>query len=270
LTLADAQFGVTCSTCHYPHYKEEQAVDPATLCADCHVNTPQGESGIHHPVKEMVEGASLVAAVPGVPATHLDIADGTPCTTCHMPPAPVTGSTHALRPIMPGEAEEGQPDSCSGCHTDLTRTDLQFLIDDTQASILNRLTFGRARLGSIPLPAEGDPARAQYDQVEAALTFVQNDGSLGMHNYAYADALLTFTERALSQLSVPGATLSPTEGPAPTAVSPIFLSHITRPAEAEREGVRPITVIVLSFSALVLLVAAGLLFRSVRRGSKQA
>ena len=42
---------------------------------------------------------------------------------------------------------------------------------------------------------------ARYQQVVAALNFVQNDGSFGIHNYAYTDALLSAAEQDLALLS---------------------------------------------------------------------
>jgi hypothetical protein len=101
--------------------------------------------------------------------------------------------------------------------------------------------------------------------VLAALTLVQNDGSLGIHNYAYADALLTAAERGLSELSVPGAVLRPTEAPAPTATpsasSPPSLATGGTPVPG---GFRPITMLAMGVIVLILFVLAGWFFRESR------
>ncbi len=268
VTVETAQYGVTCANCHNHHSEEELpaylVAEPYTLCVTCHANTPQGEAQIHHPVQEMYEGQPLVEGIEGVPSVHYDAEDGPDCLTCHMIDLPVesgTRSSHALRPVLPAEAEPEQPDACSSCHVDLTTTDLQYLIDDTQAAVRSRLTTGWARLASV----DADQSPEQYNQVVRALTFVQNDGSLGVHNYRYANALLDEAERTLAGLSVPGAQLSPTEAPAPTAISDVPWWTFTAPEPAEEQGVRRITIFVLGFTGLILFGAAIVVFRKPKQ-----
>ena len=123
-----------------------------------------------------------------------------------------TRASHGFKPILPGESEE-LPSACAGCHTTLTTTDLELLVNNTQDVVRSRLTVALSRLGTVSEPQADSEVMPLYQQVVAALNFVQNDGSLGIHNYAYTDALLTQAEHDLSLLSVSGAESSPNRSP---------------------------------------------------------
>jgi predicted CXXCH cytochrome family protein len=268
ITLDTAQFGVTCTSCHSIHNSVEDAPvnlvkEPPVLCTDCHTN-PAGDT-IHHPVMEMFQGVSLVPGIDGIPSAHFSAENGPTCTTCHMQELPVGSGTtsrasHLFTPVLPGKSED-VPSACAGCHTDLTTTDLQDLVDNTQAVVKSRLSTAYARLGTVTEPASDDPTRADYDQVVAALSFVQNDGSLGVHNYAYVDRLLSFAEKTLSVMNLSGGTPQPTEAPAPTA-TPLASTIVVRAVnETIPSGVRPMTVLILGIIVLIVLTAAFIFFR---------
>jgi hypothetical protein len=174
-------------------------------------------------------------------------------------------ASHRWQPVLPGAAEEPQQDVCSGCHEGLTTADLQSLVEDTQASVRSRLSIAWTRVGGLAAPEPDSEAAQLYDQLVSALTFVQNDGSQGVHNYAYADALLDESARLLARLSVPGSSLQPTEGPAPTATPAEARVFVVAGETPLHTGVRPMTIIVLGAIGLVLLIAAILLFRPFRR-----
>lgn len=271
VTLESARFGVTCVTCHSPHHAQQADFllvdEPNALCASCHQNTPLTAT-IHHPSVELFQGQTLVESVAGIPSAHFAAENGPRCVTCHMLDVPVGGfglSSHTMRPVVPGAAEDSPPDACSTCHEDLTSADLQSLVQDTQAAIRSRLSTSWARVSSITQPEAGAESAALYDQAVAALLFVQNDGSQGFHNYAYADALLDAAAGMLTQLSVPGARLQPTEAPAPTA-TPSAPQLVTVSAESPvPSGVRPMTVILIAIVALILLAGAIFFFRPSRR-----
>ncbi|MCC7206141.1 MAG: hypothetical protein IT323_02480 [Anaerolineae bacterium] len=270
-TLESAQFAVTCTVCHSPHTAteaESQVVgDAYSLCTSCHQNTAL-IAPLHHPVMEMFEGQQLIDGVPAMPSAHFSQEDGPRCVACHMPDLPIEGiplASHTWRPALPGAGDDGPPDVCSGCHEDLSTADLQSLVEDTQAAIRARLSLAWTRVGGLATPEPGSDEAALYDQLVTALTFVQNDGSQGVHNYAYANALLSETSRLLTRLSVPGARLEPTEGPAPTATPASPQVLVVAGETVLHTGVRPMTLIVLGAIGLILLVAALVLFRPVRR-----
>jgi hypothetical protein len=143
----------------------------------------------------------------------------------------------------------------------LTTTDLQYLIDDTQEAVRTRLTVTWARLATIEQPDTDTAEREDYDRIVTSLNFVQNDGSLGVHNYAYVDAVLDSAERTLTELSVPGAVLVPTEAPAPTAIPAESSSPSPSSSVTVSSGLRPMTVLLIGIISLILVIAGVAFFR---------
>ncbi|MGQ9908210.1 MAG: cytochrome c3 family protein [Candidatus Flexifilum sp.] len=187
-TLETAQHGVTCISCHNPHSAEGRpanlVAEPYTLCVSCHSNAAIPE-GIHHPVQEMYEGLPIIDGIEPVPGVHFTDSDGPTCTTCHAADVPVTDGqriSHTLSPILPGAVLdlEGLKDNCTICHTELVTAEaLQAFIDDVQRDTQARIDAARAAV-TAETPV----------WVGQALDFVAGDGSRGIHNYAYADAVL--------------------------------------------------------------------------------
>lgn len=262
-TLDTAQYGITCIVCHNPHSEEHHDAlldeEPYDLCVECHSNANYVSEGLHHPAQEMFEGLGMIDGVDGVMGVHFGEEAGPRCYDCHMADLPVDGSSrasHALAPVMPLEAEEGEPSACSACHDGLSASDLQYLIDDTQASIRDRIVTGRARMTSL----NPDQIGERYQQIQTALDFVQNDGSLGVHNYAYADALLDFAEISLSELSTGGEMANPTEAPAPTSVVLDVFTGRNVEAESEIGEVRPTAILVIGTILFLVMILGGLFY----------
>jgi predicted CXXCH cytochrome family protein len=193
VTLESAQFGVTCVNCHEPHGNPDLPTllraDTYSMCAGCHSNPPEGDS-IHYPAREMFEGVQLVENINVSPSAHFTAEEGPRCATCHMPDVPVQQAgvrdSHRWTPILPGTTEELQ-DSCTGCHTEFVDVEgMRQLVDAIRTSTQARLDAAKAAL------TDEHP-----EWVAQALAFVENDGSEGIHNYAYANTLLTNAERAL-------------------------------------------------------------------------
>lgn len=269
LTPSQAQWGVTCTACHDPHTDSglpgNLVAETYPLCTSCHVN-PENASFIHHPTTEMFEGVSLVEGIDGTPGVHFSMEDGPRCATCHMQPAPVqdgtTRITHGFTPVLPGTSDV-LLSACEGCHSDLTTTDLTLLVRDTQDAVSGRLRAAQTQLERLTAPEAGSAMLARYEQAVAALDFIQNDGSLGVHNYDYVDTLLTAAEQNLTLLSAPeGQTaLTETPTPAPLPSSPVVVVQADLPAEEVPSGVRPITIGFIAGVIIVLLIAAFAFFR---------
>ncbi|MDX2078384.1 MAG: cytochrome c3 family protein [bacterium] len=199
-TSDHAEANVSCISCHYPHSEAEQPAmlrqEPYSLCASCHNNTPlEDETASDAPPNvEMYEGLTVVDEVVGIPSAHFSAVDNAPnCLTCHMPDVPVndgfTRPSHTFNVITPQSALNIAEitDGCTGCHEEqATPENMQRLIDDIQASTRGRVDAIRATL------TNSSPA-----WIKTALDFVEGDGSFGVHNYAYADALLDAIETAL-------------------------------------------------------------------------
>jgi predicted CXXCH cytochrome family protein len=194
VTLETAKFGVTCSSCHVTHSKtpleSSLTSDTYTLCTSCHGDGDRIEQ-VHHPVQEMYEGQTVVENIPGIASKHFN--QNVECVTCHMPQTLQTGSTwyagsHTMTIALPGLVEEGQPDSCTGCHNDLDQDYMQQFLDQTQNSVVERLNAAENALET----ASDIPA-----WIPVVLDFVSKDGSFGVHNFSYASTLLDKAELAL-------------------------------------------------------------------------
>jgi predicted CXXCH cytochrome family protein len=208
--------GITCVACHNPHpaapssYPAMLKDDPYVLCVSCHNSrTPDGGiqvgtagSPLHHPVQEMFEGQEIVDEVAGVPSAHFSAAEGPRCATCHMPQTIQIGEfgragSHTMLPALPGDAIE--PDSCSGCHGELvTRADIQRFITNTE-------TITGSRVAAI----EAQMSQTTPKWIETAMALINGDGSRGIHNPAYTDALLDAAEIELGIYPAMSPTLSP-------------------------------------------------------------
>ncbi|MCD4686166.1 MAG: hypothetical protein K8S97_09540 [Anaerolineae bacterium] len=201
----EVSFGVTCTACHAPHGEtpEDGVVpdymlldDPYALCVSCHNSRlPEGNTmlvgtRLHYPVQEMFEGQQIVDTVEPVLSGHFTSPDGPRCVTCHMPQTVLVGEiglagSHTMDPTLCTEEVPCFPDSCRDCHTDLNPEFLSAFVQDTQAGIEERLTAVQNALDLHP------DASAWVGTVA---DFVANDGSMGIHNYAYTDALLRAAE----------------------------------------------------------------------------
>jgi hypothetical protein len=192
LALAAANpYGVTCASCHDAHPQVEDGAampaaqllaEPYALCVSCHADN-EVTGVIHHPVQQVFEGTTLIDEVPGVPGAHFIAEDGPTCTTCHMAAVDTYNGvrhSHTFGIIAPGAAIglDGLQDSCSGCHSE-TPEQLQQLIDDIQADMRARIDAANAAI------TDDTPA-----WVRDAMRIVDGEGSAGIHNYAYSDALL--------------------------------------------------------------------------------
>lgn len=198
VSLQTAQFGITCANCHDPHsttgLPAMARTDTYSMCVGCHVNPPDSDS-IHHPAQEMFEGIPLVANIDASPSAHFTAENGPRCTTCHMPEVPVEQSgvraSHRWTPVLPGTTEALQ-DSCTGCHTDFTDVEgMTQIVEGIQSGTRSRLDAAKAAMTD-----------SQPEWIGQALAFVENDGSEGIHNYAYTNALLSAAELELGIVPV--------------------------------------------------------------------
>lgn len=256
LTTLDVHgFGVTCASCHNPHEIENDvhliAETPYELCADCHTNGEDNE-GIHHPVLEIYEGRALIENIDPVDGAHFTAEEGPTCTTCHMQQINTKNglrSTHTFMVVSPGAAADidSLQDSCTTCHTDIENpTQMQALIDSVQSNVDNRLRVAQE--------AAGDSAA---DWVSLSLAAVEGDGSMGIHNYAYTNALLSAVE---SELEIVGGTVSNddvamlVDDALPDIEQPEAAP--SAPAVEAARGLTTPSLVLLAISGLIILFAA--------------
>ncbi len=242
--------GVTCATCHNLHspagYPASLASDTDTLCTACH-RSAEPFYGLHHPVREVFEGRSLIAEVNGIASAHFSADNGPTCATCHMPPVPVEDAqrvSHTLNPILPSSAIdiEGIEDSCISCHGEqIAGQSMQELIASIQQDARTRHAIIRAAITT------DSPA-----WISDTLQIIAGDGSWGLHNYAYTSALLSRAERELglsedvAPLVLPDIPVQPppqsVESPTQTTVSV--------------SGLTPPSIILLAIASGLILISA--------------
>jgi len=183
---SDFEFGITCVVCHDPHSDENDyqlRADVVDLCYSCHTTegSVPGEE-VHHPNGDMYQGIGGYE-YPGETysnSAHTYLADA--CVNCHMWTSPfdATGtgedaiSGHEFLPVI---------QACQECHPDATSFDLygmqtyvQGLIDELQAEL--------------DAATDADKLTLNYEYALFNLEFVEQDGSLGIHNPSYAIKLL--------------------------------------------------------------------------------
>jgi predicted CXXCH cytochrome family protein len=194
--------GITCVACHNPHPEEASPYpamltnDTYALCVSCHNSaTPEGDEydvggKIHHPVQEMFEGQQIVNVIEGIPSGHFAEENGPRCVDCHMPDTVSLGEfaragSHTMNTVLGGDPTSGQPDSCVVCHTDLSPDYIRRFVDETQTGVAERVAVLTKALESAP---------DAPDWVQTILNFVEGDGSFGVHNFPYTDALLNAAE----------------------------------------------------------------------------
>ncbi len=213
LILQTAQFGVTCSGCHTPHGENKDAFylreDSYSLCTSCHRDTDVTK-GLHFATKEMFEGVTVVQEVQGIPSIHFSSKNGPKCQACHMPEVPVTGfglSSHTFNPIKPGTVTDAAvKDSCTECHADVQPDEMQKFVTNAQNETQQRLKTIRTAMKD-----------STAEWMRTAVEFVDADGSLGVHNHRYTEALLSAVEISLglAQAAKSGGSADrPVENPA--------------------------------------------------------
>ncbi len=192
----------------------------ASMCMNCHksrrdavsyVETTAGSShfGPHYSCQaDMIAGANAITYGKIIPSTAHGSAIGENCVTCHMQVVPATNPAftkaggHTFSMKWEGNATTGPVqlvDACKTCHGPVTTFnfarqdyDEDGVIEGVQDEVEGLLHH----LGML-LPPIGDPTvtiTASYtkQQLKAAFNymFVEEDGSMGVHNTSYAVGLL--------------------------------------------------------------------------------
>lgn len=224
VSVSTAIWGITCQVCHSAH-------DPVTGlgprrsplpsvgevdCGDCHnwqfevldqqvpsesaFSTGYAGQRVRHPQREMHAGYGLF----GVPAAE-PFMDGVGCVDCHMPETRDGTPSHRFRVMLPKDATAwgvwSGGDSCTPCHPNLTRSDLQHDIEQwharTSALVAEAtatMDAARARKGWVGAEtsfigtSSTHPEVVAYKKAFHNRDFVQNDASDGAHNPPYAEA----------------------------------------------------------------------------------
>lgn len=175
-TLETAVNSITCAACHIHDSGLEHNLLTSVeeTCVQCHtMGEAKPGKAVHHPQKEMFAGVGG-AGVPDMPSGHTKNLKEK-CVECHM-----------YKEEENVVAEEGghtfEPNiaACTRCHADaeskeaLVQAEISTLLDGLQAE----------------LDKFADKESDVYKEAKFNYEMVKADGSLGVHNYPYARALL--------------------------------------------------------------------------------
>ncbi|MCL5987104.1 MAG: hypothetical protein M1371_11180 [Actinobacteria bacterium] len=193
--LDEAQTSITCVKCHNPHGTENTAQlrEPVgELCGSCH--TMEGAkpgSAVHHATAEMFSGTGAAGEVESV-NTHAGLQDS--CATCHMVKKDYESEE---APAVTGHTFMPNFEACTTCHGE----DGQKIAEETQAEIKAKADEIQKKIDAIdPKGLTTVAAKAAYDIAKFNLGIVLNDGSMGVHNKPYAEALLAEADAQLANL----------------------------------------------------------------------
>jgi len=186
-TLDDFEFGITCVVCHDPHSEENDyqlRTDPLTLCYQCHNHHDAipGED-VHHPHGDMYQGMGGYE-YPGETyedSAHTFITEG--CVACHMWTSPFN-ALGLDEDAISGHTFEPRIEACRECHSGAE----DFNLGNAQSTIQGLLDELGAELDAA---TEDDMTTLSYERALFNLEFVTEDRSLGIHNFKYAQKLLT-------------------------------------------------------------------------------
>ncbi len=294
-TLKTAQFGVTCQVCHAPHQKGTRPFNSLLreesykVCVSCHNATHGGKLAltpgeqVHYAAQEMFEGRGALD-VEGKPSVHLPRGgqSGATCAACHMPGTATSAdagdiATHNWQIVMPGKAQDKEPNACSACHSDpqsktiqMDAASLQKVIDARQTEIKNKIQALTQLLKNVKSAHANWDIRAEqkteqqiaYEKALTNISFVETEASYGIHNYEYAQAVLAKAEEQLKVAAAtptPAPTVEPTQTPEPSP-TPLVLPPTPTPIPAPAGGASWSTWLVLA--AVVVIVVVLLMIRS--------
>lgn len=196
-SVASDTLNIECAVCHQIHGRTGEPlglrISAEELCQKCHtaslaVGKPaEAGSKIHHPQAEMRTGYGLI----GVAAPRSWMAEAA-CPACHMPKTYSNRASHSFKVMLPGDAAawnvQKGGDSCTPCHGGTSRAALQGRIDGWQDSVKSNVAAAKLGIASAEKRAAATTARgkAAIAAANTNLSFVEADGSWGVHNFPYA------------------------------------------------------------------------------------
>ncbi len=201
----DVGEGNVCANCHQPRIP-----DPMWELGGSDLNITDSRWGPHHSSQSAVlygTGGYEISGSESYPAAGSNPHVNAGCTTCHMPDAfGDQAGGHTLR--MTYEYHGSERDwvaGCTECHSSATdfdigdvQTDVAELIDSLENILFDLDLLDEDGLlnasESTPLTVTADQAGAIYN-----LKFLDDDLSHGVHNPAYAMALLKNSIAAMSE-----------------------------------------------------------------------
>ncbi len=211
---SEPRWQLTCATCHDPHgdENEHQLRQPVQeICGTCH-NAHGAEPGdaVHHPMLEMRQGTA------NVPVPSSQTMSEVYCAQCHMRAYDYNSSLTPRK--MSGHDFEPRPEACTDCHDGssafyMNVHQAENSIEFWQESTQNNLDHARIELGEAWTAIHQantygfdsstvDIAWSYYNQANFSANFVESDGSMGAHNFEYANSLISFANLKANQVTM--------------------------------------------------------------------
>ncbi|MDE3067653.1 MAG: hypothetical protein KGJ60_08890 [Verrucomicrobiota bacterium] len=215
--VTNAGEGLLCMQCH--HSRQDAAVYAATAPASRYFGPHHGPQG------DMLEGVNGFTYGQAIPSSAHRTAVTNLCVTCHMQsvassdPDFTRVGGHTFKPGWEGDTNHPAEDlvgACQQCHGSAV-TDFDFPLQDYDGDgviegvqtevqhLLDKLSILLPPVGTVKSSLSIDSTWTR-PQLEAAYNwqFVNNDGSRGIHNTAYAVGLLKASLANLTGVTVPG------------------------------------------------------------------
>jgi len=198
------KYSITCAVCHVMTVNEfKLRFDTLETCTGCHNNGGEIVPGkvVHHPQKEMFLGIGAIG-VPRIPDSKYK--SGLTCIECHMP-----NEAHTFVGKTPAQALKEHTESiCIMCHADQSEeefaqevTTIQNKIEADLKKLKNGLHIDGIKLNKAKgLGADVAVAQQVYNIVFTNISFVENDGSKGVHNFEYAKKIVEVTTAKKNEL----------------------------------------------------------------------
>jgi hypothetical protein len=170
------------------------------LCANCHqprrlieaedgiVNWSSSHYGPHHgPQSAMLMGLAGAGDVEGSPSAHYQMVENT-CVTCHLG----ENASHTFEPDVA---------ACQACHTDAADFNINGKQTEVDAQLeeLKEALVAKGMLGEEDEAVPGEYPEAEANALWNYIFIAHEDGSHGVHNLAYTQALLDASLEALGQ-----------------------------------------------------------------------
>jgi hypothetical protein len=175
---------LACSTCHSNAKKHGEFIGSKSTCAACHHKDAKKDcAGCHETQKTFYQGGTLADLK--IPKDIMAEAE-TDCAACHV--------NKQKQVVRPGA------DSCVECHGEESyRKKFQEWRDSIKALTENL----RAALRDVQKTIPTDEQKSQLTVIQSALTAIEQDGSLGIHNHAFMEDVLTKALKKIKSFGTP-------------------------------------------------------------------
>lgn len=203
--------GINCQVCHLVTSNTYKLRTSGwESCGSCHVNSggnPTPGNEVHHPQFQMIQGVEIADILPMPSYKYKYLKNTFSCTDCHITNkvkhdfmVPGVTITHDSEGIRRTDTEIDyqafkavfNQDKCAVCHP--SSADMVNRVKNEQEIISKRLAELKLTYDEwskrVTTMDSKDPKVQAFKDGATFYTFVDSDGSKGVHNFPYAQALL--------------------------------------------------------------------------------